>query len=53
MMIKLSGIPFSDDFAKSLGSDYLSLSTGEHFLDREGYFDFPLVFNKIKRLFAQ
>lgn len=42
---------YSDALAQHLNANYIRLKKGGHFLDREGWEEFPLVLETIKKLF--
>lgn len=42
----------SDELAQHLKADYIRLPQGGHFLDREGYTEFPLVLELVEKLLA-
>ncbi|AUI66767.1 MULTISPECIES: alpha/beta hydrolase [Glaesserella] len=43
---------YSDDFAKHLKADYIRLTEGGHFLDREGWIEFSLILDLVKKLLS-
>ncbi len=45
--------PYSDELAKHLKADYIRLPSGGHFLDREGWTEFPLAMDLIKKQFKE
>lgn len=42
----------SDELAKHLNAEYIRLSQGGHFLDQEGWTEFPLVLELVEKLLA-
>lgn len=42
----------SDELAKHLNADYIRLPKGGHFLDRDGWTEFPLVLELVEKLLA-
>ena len=45
--------PFSDQLAQHLGADYIRFPTGQHFCDREGVTELPIVLTLIKALLGK
>ncbi|MCK3655230.1 esterase [Pasteurellaceae bacterium Macca] len=44
---------YSDQLAQHLNAEYIRLPEGGHFLDREGYTEFPLVLELVLKLLAE
>lgn len=41
------------EMAIQIGADLIELNTGKHFIDRDGYIDFPILHQEILRLFHE